>query len=58
LSTGLVVPDVAVAPLPALVEVAFPVAVVAGVAVEVVEIPAAVPEGRALVLAQYELYHD
>lgn len=43
--------------LPVVVEAAVPVAVVA-VGVEVVEIPAAVPEGRAFELAQYDLYHD
>jgi len=51
LSTGFAVAAVAVALLLAVVEDAFPVAVVA-VAVEVVEIPAAVPEGSAFALAQ------
>jgi len=57
LSTGFAVAAVAVALLPAVVEAAVPVDAVAGV-VEVVEIPAAVPEGRAFALAQYDLYHD
>jgi len=57
LSTGLAVAAVGVAVLPVVVEAAVPVAVVA-VGVEVVEIPAAVPEGRAFELAQYDLYHD